>query len=58
MCPRSFLCEEAKIKQRTSSKKELFEIGEEAIWETRYTYILFTFSSHTEHVKRESIVIA
>ena len=31
MCPRSFLCEEAKIKQRTPSKKELCEIGEEAI---------------------------
>ena len=30
MCPRSFLCEEAKIKQRSSSKKELCEIGEEA----------------------------
>ena len=37
MYPRSFLCEEAKIKQRTSSKKELHEIGEEAIWESRFT---------------------
>ena len=37
MYPRSFLCEEAKIKQRTSSKKELCEIGEEAIWESRFT---------------------
>ena len=26
--PRSLLCEEAKIKKRTSSKKELCEIGE------------------------------
>ena len=35
---RSFLCEEeAKIEQRTSSKKKLFEIGEEAIWESRLT---------------------
>ena len=30
MYPRSFLCEEAKIKQHTPSKKELCEIGEEA----------------------------
>ena len=29
---RRFLCEEAKIKQYTSSKKELCEIGEEAVW--------------------------
>ena len=28
---RSFFCEEAKIKQRTPLKKELCEIGEEAI---------------------------
>ena len=32
MYPRSFLCEVAKIKQRTPLKKELCEIGEEAIW--------------------------
>ena len=31
MYPQSFPCEEAKIKQYTSSKKELREIGEEAI---------------------------
>ena len=37
MYPRSFLCEEAKIKQRTPLKKELSEIGEEAIWESRFT---------------------
>ena len=36
MYPRSFLCEEAKIKQRTPLKKELFEIGKEAIWESRF----------------------
>ena len=34
---RSFLCEGAKIKQRTPLKKELCEIGEEAIWESRFT---------------------
>ena len=43
MYPRSFLCEEAKIKQRTPLKKELCEIGEEAIWESRFTYF-FLFS--------------
>ena len=37
MYPRSFLCGEAKIKKRTRSKKELCEIGEEAIWESRFT---------------------
>ena len=37
MYPRSFLCEEAKIKQRTPLKKELCEIGEEVIWESRFT---------------------
>ena len=57
MYPRSFLYEEAKIKQCTSLKKELREIGEEAIWESRFTSF-FTYSSHTEYVKRESIVIA
>ena len=37
MYPRSFLCEKAKIKQRTPLNKELYEIGEEAIWESRFT---------------------
>ena len=37
MYPRSFLCEEAKIKQRTPLKKELCEIGEEVIWESQFT---------------------
>ena len=37
MYPRSFLCEEAKIKQRTPSKKELCKIDKEAIWESRFT---------------------
>ena len=41
MNPRSFLCEEAKNKQRTSLKKELYEIGEEAIWESRFTSFFF-----------------
>ena len=36
MYPRSFLCEEAKIKQRSPLKKELCEISEEAIWESRF----------------------
>ena len=40
MYPRSFLCEEAEIKQRTPLKKELCEIGEEAIWESRFTSFL------------------
>ena len=43
MYPRSFLCEETKIKQRTSLKKELCEIGEEAIWESRFTSFLEFF---------------
>ena len=37
MYPRRFLCEEAKIKQRTPLEKELCKIGEEAIWESRFT---------------------
>ena len=37
MYPRSFPSEEAKIKQRTSSKKQLCETGEEAIWKSRLT---------------------
>ena len=37
MYPRSFICEEAKIKQHTPFKKELREIGDEAIWESRFT---------------------
>ena len=37
MYPQSFLCEEAKIKQRTPLKEERCEIGEEAIWESRFT---------------------
>ena len=43
MYPRSFLCEEAKIKQRTPLKKELCEIGEEAIWESRFTSFFLSF---------------
>ena len=35
MYPRSFLSEEAKIKQRTFLEKKLCEIGEEAIWKSR-----------------------
>ena len=38
---RSFLCEEAEIKQNTSSKKTICEIGEETIWESRFTSFYF-----------------
>ena len=41
MYPRSFLCEEAKIKQRTTLMKELCKIGEEAIWEFRFTSFFY-----------------
>ena len=42
MYPRSFLCEKAKFKQRTPLKKDLCEIGEEAIWESRLTSFFFS----------------
>ena len=38
---RSFLCEIAKIEQRTPSKKELYKIGEEAIRESRFISFLY-----------------
>ena len=41
MYPPSFLCEETEIKQRTFLKKELCEIGEEAVWESRFTSFVF-----------------
>ena len=41
MYPRSLLCEEAKIEQRTLLKKKLCKIGEKAIWESRFTYCLY-----------------
>ena len=44
MYPRSFLREEAKIKQRTPLKKKLCEIGEEAIWESRFTSFFYLLS--------------
>ena len=44
MCPRSFFCEKAEIKQRTSLKKELCKIGGEAIWESRFTSFFFLFT--------------
>ena len=46
MYPRSFLCEEAEIKRGTPLKKELCEIDEEAIWESRFTsfFIILIFS--------------
>ena len=42
MHPRNFLCEEAKIPLKTPLKKELCEIGEEAIWESRFTSFFLT----------------
>ena len=45
MYPRSFLCAEAKIKQCTPLKKELYENDEEAIWESRFTSFFFFFDS-------------
>ena len=41
MYTRSFLREEAKIKQHTSSKKKLFKSGEKAIWESWFARFLF-----------------
>ena len=43
MYPRSFLCEQAKIKQRTSLQKELCEIGEEALWKSRFTSLFLPY---------------
>ena len=43
MYPQSFLCEEAKIKQRTPLKEALCEIGEEEIWESRLTSFFIYF---------------
>ena len=42
MYAQSFLCEETKIKQHTSSKQELCKIDELAIWESRFT-CFFTY---------------
>ena len=47
MYPRSFLCEEAKIKQRTSLMKKLREIGEEAISESRFTTFFFVKNTNS-----------
>ena len=54
MYPRSFLSEEAKVKRHTSSKKELCEIGEEAIWESRFTCF---FQIKKISVKQEEIML-
>ena len=46
MYPRSFLCEEANIMQYISLKEELCEIGEEAIWESRFTsFFIYSFTA-------------
>ena len=52
MYPRSFLGEEAIIKQRTPLKKELCEIGEETIWESQFTSFFYT----SEMIPRERIM--
>ena len=56
MYPRSFLCEEAKIKQRTPLNKELCEIGEEAIWESRFTYCFLMQKSVKKMIKNDSFL--
>ena len=56
MYPRSFLCEEAKIKQRTLLKKELCEIGEDAIWESRFTSFC-NFDSFPNRKNSENFLI-
>ena len=48
MYPRSFLCEEAKIKQHTPLKKELCKIGEEAIRESRFTSFFYKYIYNSE----------
>ena len=50
MYPRSFLCEEAKIKQRTPLKKDLYEIGEEAIRESRFTSFFYLTRGLVKHI--------
>ena len=49
---RSFLCEEAKINQRTFLKNQLCEIGEEAIWEFRFTSFFNFFLVRIEKKKQ------
>ena len=49
MYPRSFLCEEAEIKQRTPLKKELCEIGEEAIYGNPDSHPFFILMIVEEH---------
>ena len=52
MYSRSFLCEKAKIKQRTPLKKELCEIGKEAMWESRFTSFLYSIQFDKRFVKK------
>ena len=49
----SFLCDEAKIKEHTFSKKELCEIGEEAIWESRFAYFFYYLITYGVCKKRK-----
>ena len=53
---RSFHFEKTKIGQRTFSKKELCEIGEKAIWESRFTSIFLNFEigSFVENLKNNT----
>ena len=44
-----FPCEEAKIKQRTFLKKQLREIGDGAIWESRFTFF-FPFRKYKSKI--------
>ena len=50
MYPRSFLLEGATVERYTSSKSELCEIGEEAIWQSRFTcfFALHLFNSFSK----------
>ena len=43
MDSRSFLCEDAIIKQRTSSKKQLCKTGEKAVYGNPNSYVFFFF---------------
>ena len=57
MYSRSFLCEEAKIKQRIPLKKELCEIGQETIWESRFTsfFAWLFWGSTLNEIKKKNI---
>ena len=62
MYPRSLLCEEAKIKQRTPLKKKLCEIGEDAIWDPdSLPFSDFCYTAkywNSDRIKRCKMVLA